>query len=83
MQHNTPINIADRLTLCEALDRVLHKGVVLVGHVTISVADIDLIHINLQLMASSAANLYQKDHKIAKSQENPVKEVKNHGQEQK
>ncbi|MBI3265211.1 MAG: gas vesicle protein, partial [Acidobacteria bacterium] len=34
-------NIADRVSLCEALDRVLNKGAVVVGELTISVADID------------------------------------------
>ncbi|WP_163836690.1 gas vesicle protein [Spartinivicinus ruber] len=51
------VEIADNITLCEALDRVLHKGAVVVGDVAISVANIDLIYISLQLMVSSAGNL--------------------------
>jgi gas vesicle structural protein len=43
----------ERVSLCEALDRVLNKGAVLVGEVTISVADIDLIYLGLQLVLSS------------------------------
>lgn len=43
----------ERVSLCEALDRVLNKGAVVVGEVTISVADIDLIYLGLQLVLSS------------------------------
>ncbi len=44
---------SERVSLCETLDRVLNKGAVLAGEVTISVADIDLIYLGLQLMVSS------------------------------
>jgi hypothetical protein len=41
-------------TVLELLDRVLNTGVVLVGDITITVADIELIYLRLQLMLSSA-----------------------------
>jgi hypothetical protein len=41
-------------TVLELLDRVLNTGVVLVGDVVITVADIELIYLRLQLMLSSA-----------------------------
>ncbi|MEK7875840.1 MAG: gas vesicle protein GvpJ, partial [Pseudomonadota bacterium] len=41
------------MSLCEVLDRVLNTGVVVVGEVVISVADIDLIYLNLQLLLTS------------------------------
>ncbi len=41
------------ISLCETLDRVLNKGVVVVGEVIISVADVDLIYLNLQLLLTS------------------------------
>jgi len=41
------------VSLCETLDRVLNKGVVVAGDVVISVADIELIYLNLRLMLSS------------------------------
>jgi hypothetical protein len=41
-------------TVLELLDRVLNTGVVLVGDVTITVADIELLYLRLQLMLSSA-----------------------------
>ncbi|MDE1461476.1 gas vesicle protein [Spartinivicinus poritis] len=47
------IEDVERLTLCETLDRVLNKGAVVVGEVTLSVANIDLIHISLQMVLSS------------------------------
>jgi len=43
----------EHVSLCEVLDRILNKGAVIVGEVTISVADIDLIYLSLQLIVSS------------------------------
>ena len=47
------LNDMERVSLCEVLDRVLNKGVVVAGHVTISVADVDLIYLGLQLVLTS------------------------------
>jgi hypothetical protein len=41
-------------SVLELLDRVLNTGVVLVGDIAITVADIELIYVHLQLMVSSA-----------------------------
>jgi hypothetical protein len=41
------------VSLCEALDRVLNKGAVLFGEVLISVADIDLVYLGLQVILAS------------------------------
>jgi hypothetical protein len=43
----------DPVSLCEALDRVLNKGAVIVGEVMISVADIDLVYLGLQVVLTS------------------------------
>jgi hypothetical protein len=43
----------EHVSLCEALDRILNKGAVVVGEVTISVANIDLIYLGLQLVLTS------------------------------
>lgn len=40
-------------SLCELLDRVLNTGVVAVGEIMISVAGVDLIYLNLQLLLTS------------------------------
>lgn len=42
-----------RVSLCEALDRMLNTGVVVAGEVVISVADIDLVYLNVQLLLAS------------------------------
>lgn len=41
------------VTLLETLDRLLNKGVVVAGDVTLSVADVDLIYLGLRLLLSS------------------------------
>ena len=41
------------VALLELLDRVLDKGVVVAGDVTISVADIDLIYLGLRVLLCS------------------------------
>ena len=43
----------EHVSLCELLDRVLNKGVVVVGEAVISVADIDLIYIQLALVLTT------------------------------
>jgi hypothetical protein len=50
---NLAMRPSERVSLCETLDRVLNKGAVVAGEVTISVADIDLIYLGLQVMISS------------------------------
>ncbi len=47
------LSAREQVSLCEALDRVLNKGAVVVGEVTISVADIDLIYLGLQVVLTS------------------------------
>lgn len=41
------------VSLCEALDRILNCGAVIVGEVVISVADIDLVYLGLQVILTS------------------------------
>ncbi|MBI5182931.1 MAG: gas vesicle protein [Nitrospinae bacterium] len=45
------------VTLLEVLDRVLNKGVVIVGDITISVADVDLIYLGLRVLLSSVETI--------------------------
>jgi hypothetical protein len=49
----------ERISLCETLDRVLNTGVVVAGEVIISVADVDLIYLNLQLLLTSVETARQ------------------------
>jgi len=54
MRNNDLINDdLHQVTLCEALDRILNKGVVIAGEVTISVANVDLIYLGLNLLLGS------------------------------
>ena len=41
------------VSLLETLDHVLNRGLVIAGEITISVADIDLIFVGLNVMVSS------------------------------
>ena len=41
------------LSLLETLDHVLNRGLVIAGEITISVADIDLVFIGLNVLLSS------------------------------
>lgn len=42
-----------QISLAETLDRVLNKGVVLVGEITLSIADIDLLYLGVNVILSS------------------------------
>ena len=41
------------VSICEVLDRVLNKGVVVAGEVTISLAGVDLVYLGLNLVLTS------------------------------
>jgi hypothetical protein len=41
------------VSLLDLLDRILNKGVILRGDVTISVADVDLIYLGLKVLLTS------------------------------
>jgi hypothetical protein len=47
------------VTLLELLDRVLDKGVVLTGDITLSVANVDLVYVGLRVLLASVATLEQ------------------------
>jgi len=46
-----------QVSLCELLDRVLNKGVVLTGELIISIADIEMIYVGVNLLVSSVETL--------------------------
>lgn len=54
-------NNDEQISLCEALDRVLHKGAVVHGDVTISVAGVDLIYLRLQLVLASVESILTRE----------------------
>ena len=47
------MGFSEQRSLCELLDRVLNTGVVVAGEIVISVAGVDLIYLNLQLLLTS------------------------------
>jgi hypothetical protein len=50
----------DQVRLVELVDRVLDRGVVLRGDVTISVAGVDLIYLELRLLLSGIEALAER-----------------------
>jgi len=53
------------LSLLETLDHVLNSGLVIAGEITISVADIDLIFVGLNVLVSSV----EKAHEVLRDRE--------------
>ena len=49
--------LEEQITLLELVDRVLNKGVVLSGDITLSVADVDLVYVGLRVLLASAGTL--------------------------
>ena len=47
----------ENVALVDLLDRLLAGGVVVVGDLTISLADVDLVHISLRALVSSIDKL--------------------------
>ncbi|MCJ7620585.1 MAG: gas vesicle protein [Anaerolineae bacterium] len=41
------------VTLLDLLDRILGKGVILLGDITLSVADVDLVYLGLKVLLTS------------------------------
>ncbi|HJP94342.1 MAG TPA: gas vesicle protein [Pyrinomonadaceae bacterium] len=56
------------LSLLETLDHVLNRGLVIAGEITISVADIDLIYLGLNVLLSSVETAHEVLHKRTQKQ---------------
>ena len=50
-------NEYNQVALVDLLDRVLAGGVVIAGELTLSIADVDLVHISLRAVISSTSTL--------------------------
>jgi hypothetical protein len=48
------------VTLVDLVDRLLGKGVVITGDVTLALADIDLVHLELRALISSVDTLSER-----------------------
>lgn len=65
------IDASQNVTVLELLDRVLNKGVVVAGDVTISVADIDLLYLGVKLLLCSVETMEQNKKKLPGMTEEP------------
>ena len=52
--------LPEQLVLSDLVSRVLDKGVVIHSFITISIADVDLVQLDLRLLISSVATLQQR-----------------------
>ncbi len=65
----------EQLVLSDLVNRVLDKGVVISSTITIGIADIDLIQLDLRLLISSVATLHQRLESSTPSGDLPVRPV--------
>ena len=49
-----------QIVLSDLINRVLDKGVVISAHITIAIADVDLVQLDLKLLISSVATLSKR-----------------------
>jgi hypothetical protein len=54
-----PVLQGERVALVDLLDRVLAGGVVIVGDVTLSIAEVDLVRVSLRALVTSIGGLME------------------------
>ena len=57
----SPGSRGQHVSLCEVLDRVLNKGVVIAGDVIISIANVDLLYLGLNAVITSVETMQHWD----------------------
>lgn len=67
------ISEPEQLILSDLINRVLDKGVVISANISISIADIDLIQLDLRLLISSITALTKRAEERAKRGNLPVR----------
>jgi hypothetical protein len=60
-QHSTELTTEREVALVEILDRALGAGVVITGDVTLSLADIDLVYLDLRLIVGSVGTIFGQE----------------------
>lgn len=70
IDHERELRASSPTSLCDALDRVLDKGAVVSGQLTISVAGIDLVAVGLNALVSSIEALERSHRNAAHQVEN-------------
>jgi hypothetical protein len=51
------VPLEQQITLVELVDRVLNKGVVVAGDITLAVADVDLVYVGLRVLLASVGTM--------------------------
>ena len=54
---NRDLPLEQQITLVELVDRVLNKGVVVSGDITLAVADVDLVYVGLRVLLASVGTI--------------------------
>ena len=54
-----PLIQGERVALVDLLDRVLAGGVVIIGDITLSIAEVDLVTVSLRALVSSVSTLME------------------------
>ena len=57
--------LEQQVTLIELVDRVLNKGVVVAGDITLAVADVDLVYVGLRVLLASVPALERLEQQSA------------------
>jgi hypothetical protein len=67
MKNRTVVPVAKEkeVVLLDLLDRIIDKGVILWGDITISVADVDLIYLGLKVLLTSVEKAEEMRRKTA------------------
>jgi hypothetical protein len=65
MSSAEPQTLKQQVTLLDLVDRVLNKGVVLSGDITLSVADVDLVYVGLRVLLASVATLEEPRERLS------------------
>jgi hypothetical protein len=71
LQQPEPLDLLEQsdLSLLETLDHVLDRGLVLAGEITISVADVDLIFMGLNVLLTSTETAREMLNRRTEAQE--------------
>jgi hypothetical protein len=62
---SSELPLEQRITLVELVDRVLNKGVVVAGDITLAVADVDLVYVGLRVLLASVGTLERLEERAA------------------
>jgi len=58
-------SLREELTLVDLVDRVLNKGVVLTGDLTLTVAGVDLVYVGLRVLLASIPTLEREREEVS------------------